>query len=182
MNALRKWSIVPVALAAMFLFSSHSGKRHDNGILSETELTPAMAIAGSEVLSQPEQTPVMAVADSENLNRTEQDEEVFIFAQVEVKPLFNGKKPDEAFREYVNSMVVYPKEAKEKGITGRVFTEFIIDTDGSITEVKLMRGVNPLLDAEVLRVLKTSPKWTPGKHQGKAVKVKYAFPYLFSVE
>ena len=111
----------------------------------------------------------------------ETSDEIFLFQLVEVKPLFNGGDAEKGFREYVYSETVYPVAAQENGIAGRVYLEFTIDTDGSVTDVRILRGVDPLLDAEALRVIKSSPKWTPGKHGGKTVKVKYQFPFVFQL-
>ena len=108
----------------------------------------------------------------------EEDEEV-LFAIVEEKPLFNGKEADAAFREWVGSKIVYPPVAQENGISGRVILEFSIGKDGKVSEVKLLRGVDPLLDNEALRVIRMSPDWTPGMQRGKPVKVKYQFPFAF---
>jgi protein TonB len=98
---------------------------------------------------------------------------------IEDKPLFNGKPAEEGFREYVGSNTKYPPVAAENGITGRVYVEFTIDKDGTVINVKILRGVDPSLDAEALRVIKASPKWTPGRQRGKTVKVKYQFPVNF---
>ena len=109
-----------------------------------------------------------------------EDADTVLFALVKVKPTFNGMDAEKGFREYVGKNTNYPAEAQEKGITGRVYVEFAIDVDGSVTDVRLLRGVDPLLDAEALRVINSSPKWTPGKYEdGKAVKVKYQFPVNF---
>ena len=161
MSMLRKMSILPVALVAMYLFACKSGD-----ILTQTEMTPTMAETDAESKT---------VSESSNLNA----EETILFAKVEEKPLFNEKEAETAFREWVNSKIVYPPVAQEKGITGRVFVEFAIDKDGSVTDVKLLRGVDPLLDGETLRVISSSPNWTPGKHEGKPVKVLYQFQTIF---
>jgi len=109
----------------------------------------------------------------------DEEEEEVLFAIVEEKPLFNGKDADAGFREWVNSKISYPPVAQENGISGRVILEFSIGRDGEVTDVKLLRGVDPLLDNEALRVVRMSPKWTPGMQRGKPVKVKYQFPFVF---
>ena len=189
---LRKMSIIPVALVATYLFANGESQVET---LTQTGQTLTMATA-TEVITQIEQTPTMAIAEvetktmqiaaveaanSENKTVSEQDEEIHLYARVAVKPLFNGGDAEKEFREYAQSKVVYPAEAKEKRITGRVFIEFTIDKDGSLTNVKVVRGVDPLLDAEALRIIRSSPKWTPGKHGGKEVKVLYTFPFYFQL-
>ena len=111
----------------------------------------------------------------------EEEEEVVIFAIVEEKPLFQGKDAEEGFRDWVNKNTVYPAVAQENGISGRVFVEFSIDKTGQLVDIRVMRGVDPLLDAEAVRVIKMSPKWTPGMQRGKPVKVKYTFPFNFKL-
>ncbi len=104
-----------------------------------------------------------------------------IFTIVENMPKFNGKVAEEGFREYVNANMVYPTEAQNNGISGKVILEFTIDEQGDLTDAKVMRPIDPLLDAEALRVVKTSPKWTPGTQRGQTVKVKYFFPVTFKL-
>ena len=109
----------------------------------------------------------------------EEEDEVVIFAIVEHKPKFNGQDAEEAFRDWVNINTQYPAVAQENGISGRVFVEFAIDRTGKVVDVVILRGVDPLLDAEALRVIKLSPNWEPGMQRGKPVKVKYTFPFMF---
>ena len=111
------------------------------------------------------------------------DEEEFQFTKMakEDRPLFNGKDAEAAFREWVYSKVIYPVAAMENGISGRVYVEFSIEKDGSVTNAKLLRSVDPLLDNETLRVIRLSPKWTPGKKDGKPVSVSYQFQLVFRV-
>jgi protein TonB len=106
-----------------------------------------------------------------------EEEEIFTF--VEDMPLFNGKPAEEGFRDYVGKTTIYPAVAQENGVSGRVLVEFTIDQQGNLTDAKIIRPVDPLLDAEALRVIRSSPKWTPGKQRGKTVKVKYIFPVTF---
>jgi len=104
-----------------------------------------------------------------------------IYSNVENMPLFNGKIAEEGFREYIAKNVTYPAIAQENGINGSVWIQFIIDEDGTLSQAKILRGVDPLLDAEALRAARSSPKWTPGKHSGKPVKVSYTIPLRFRI-
>ena len=70
----------------------------------------------------------------------------------------------------------------EQGIQGRVVTQFVVDKDGSITDVKVVRSLDPMLDKEAVRLVKSMPKWTPGKLNGSPVRVKYILPLSFSLE
>ncbi|MBQ1219063.1 MAG: TonB family protein [Bacteroidales bacterium] len=102
------------------------------------------------------------------------------FAIVEQKPTFKGGDQN-TFTKWVFSQIEYPEIAKENGVQGRVVLEFIVDTDGAVKNVKVLRGVDSSLDKEAVRVVSSSPKWTPGKQRDKAVKVKFVFPVIFQL-
>jgi len=106
------------------------------------------------------------------------DEEVFLV--VEKMPSFGGGDPNE-FRAFVAANLQYPKEAAEKGIQGRVFVQYVIEKDGSISNVKILRGVDPILNKEAIRVVESSPKWNPGMQRGRAVRVSFTFPISFVI-
>ena len=108
------------------------------------------------------------------------EEEEIPFAIVEQKPTFQGKDPNH-FTKWVFSKIVYPEIAKENGVQGRVTLQFTIDTDGSIRNVKVLRGVDSSLDKEAVRVVSSSPKWTPGKQRNKPVRVRFTFPVIFQL-
>ena len=103
------------------------------------------------------------------------------FQLVEEKPTFNGGDANE-FSKWVNSNLTYPKEAKDAKIQGRVTMTFTVDSDGSVKDAKVLLGVNEFLDAEALRVISSSPKWEPGKVDGKPVPVTYTFPVIFQLK
>ena len=108
------------------------------------------------------------------------EEEAIPFALVEEKPGFMGGDPN-AFTKWVNSRLDYPEIAKENGVQGKVTLQFTVNTDGSVSNVKVLRGVDPSLDKEAVRIVSSSPKWTPGKQRDKAVKVTYTFPVIFQL-
>ena len=83
---------------------------------------------------------------------------------------------------FLSKNIKYPTTAQENGIQGRVIVQFVVNTDGSITEPKVVRGVDPELDAEALRVISIMPKWKPGKQKGEAVRVKYTIPVMFRLQ
>ncbi len=114
----------------------------------------------------------------------EEEEEVQeqeIFYIVEDMPSFQGKGQD-GFREWIQQNLRYPEIAAENGISGRVFVRFVVEPDGSVSNVEVVRGVDPALDAEAVRVVKSSPKWSPGKQRGKPVRVAYTFPIVFVLQ
>ena len=98
----------------------------------------------------------------------------------EVVEDFNGGDANE-FSKWVNSKLVYPEIAKENGVQGRVTLQFTVEKDGSVTNVKVLRGVDSSLDKEAVRVVQSSPKWKPGKQRDRAVKVTYTFPVIFQL-
>ena len=100
----------------------------------------------------------------------------------ERKPSFNGGDANE-FSKWVYEHKIYPEEAKKAGIEGRVYTRFTITKEGKLTNVKLLRGVHPLLDEEAIRVIKSAPQiWKPGlNYKGEPIDVNYTFPVLFSL-
>ncbi len=102
------------------------------------------------------------------------------FAIVEDKPSFMGGDENE-FTKWVFKNLTYPESAKENGVQGRVTVEFVVTAQGNVTNVRVLRGVDPALDREAVDVIKKSPKWTPGKQRGKAVRVKYIFPVIFQL-
>ena len=111
---------------------------------------------------------------------TEPSEEAIPFQLVEQKPSFKGGDANE-FSKWVNSQLVYPKDAKAKKIQGRVTLQFTIESDGSVTNVNVLKGVHPSLDEEAVRVVSSSPKWKPGTQRGKPVRVTYTFPITFGL-
>ena len=116
---------------------------------------------------------------AQTIAQEKSDKQVFLV--VEDMPQFQGKDIKH-FRNWVMTQVKYPKEALKNGISGKVFAEFVIDRDGQVTDVKIKKGVDKLLDDEVVRVIKSSPKWTPGKQRGKSVKVQFTFPINFVLQ
>ena len=88
----------------------------------------------------------------------------------------------EGFRAYVQDNVKYPKGAMDKGIQGKVYISFVVETDGSISNITIPRGANKLLDEEAVRVVKSAPKWTPGEQKGELVRVGYTIPVTFKLQ
>lgn len=110
----------------------------------------------------------------------EVEEEEIPFMLVEEKPTFQ-KGDANQFSKWVNQRLVYPEIAKENGVQGRVTLQFTIDKDGTLTKVKVVRGVDPSLDKEAVRVVSMSPKWEPGRQRDRAVPVTYTFPVIFKL-
>jgi protein TonB len=102
-----------------------------------------------------------------------------IFTIVEQQPTPNGGMA--AFYEYVGKKIKYPSQARRMNIEGRVFVEFVVDRDGSLTEVKAIKGIGAGCDEEAVRVIQTAPKWAPGKQRGRPVKVRMVLPIIFKL-
>ena len=102
-----------------------------------------------------------------------------IFQIVEEMPAFPGG--ERALLEYVFKNIKYPQIARETGIQGRVFVGFVVEPDGSVSNVKILRGIGGGCDEEAMRVIKSLPKWKPGKQRGKAVRVSYQIPVVFKL-
>ncbi|NOU17725.1 MAG: energy transducer TonB [Bacteroidales bacterium] len=96
------------------------------------------------------------------------------------KPFF-GTDGDNEFRRWIAQNIRYPQAPQEAGIQGKVYLQFVIEKDGGVSNVQVLRSVDPLIDKEAIRVLESSPKWSPGKQQGIAVRVRYTFPIAFVI-
>jgi len=107
-------------------------------------------------------------------------EEEIPSAVVEEKPKFMGGDENE-FTKWVNRNMVYPEIAKENNIQGRVFVTFAVSPEGKVVDVRVLRGVDPSLDREAVRVISMSPTWTPGKQRNKPVRVRYTLPVIFQL-
>jgi periplasmic protein TonB len=103
-----------------------------------------------------------------------------IFTVVEEQPGYPGG--EEARISYLQQNIKYPEEAKELGIQGKVFVTFVVEVDGSITDVRVLRGIGGGCDEEAIRVVKSMPKWVPGKQRGVPVRVQFNLPIKFTLQ
>ncbi len=116
---------------------------------------------------------------------TEQEEEVeeyTPFVVVEEMPSFGPGGLEEFRNNYVQKNLKYPDVAAENGIQGKVYINFVVEPDGRVTNVKVIRGVDPILDKEAVRVVASSPRWKPGKQRGKPVRVQFNIPIIFVLQ
>ena len=109
-----------------------------------------------------------------------EEEDNVVFQVVETMPSFPGG--DQALFKFLGENVKYPVIAQENGIQGRVICQFVVNKDGSIVDVEVVRPVDPSLDKEAIRVIKSMPNWSPGKQRGKSVRVKYTLPVNFKLQ
>ena len=132
-----------------------------------------------EVNTEETETEVVIAAPVEA--PVEEEEEEVVFVVVESMPEFPGGQ--QALFKYLSENVKYPVIAQENGIQGRVICQFVVNKDGSIVDVEVVRsGGDASLDKEAVRVIKSMPKWKPGKQRGKAVRVKYTVPVNFKLQ
>jgi len=108
------------------------------------------------------------------------EEEAKVFDVVEQMPSYPGGMS--ALMEYLSKNIKYPVVAEENGVQGRVIVQFVVERNGSITDVKVVKSVDPSLDKEAVRVTKSMPHWIPGKQNGEAVRVKYTLPVTFRLQ
>jgi len=149
---------IPVFLAVIFFFTAGTkyAEAQESKVSSKT--------AGEVSTVSQEQTP------------TENE----VFMVVEDMPEYPGGQ--DALITYLVTNIKYPQEAKEKGITGTVYVQYIVEKDGNITNVKILRGVGGGCDEEAIRVVSGMPKWTPGKQRGENVRVAFTLPIKFALE
>ncbi|HAN76416.1 MAG TPA: hypothetical protein DCQ31_00915 [Bacteroidales bacterium] len=114
---------------------------------------------------------VIALGLFVSLNAQSKDTDEKIFFIADEMPVFPGG--DKAFSKFISNNLKYPQEALQKGISGKVYVRFIVSADGTIKNISVARGIDPLLDAEAVRVIAKSPRWQAGKEKGKTVSVSY---------
>ncbi len=110
----------------------------------------------------------------------EEAEETQIFMVVESMPMFPGG--ESALNRYLGENIKYPQMAKESGIQGRVFVTFVIEKDGRVSDVRVLRGIGGGCDEEAIRVVQNMPRWTAGKQRGKSVRVQFNLPIKFTLQ
>jgi protein TonB len=125
-----------------------------------------------------EEIEIQDTESDEDLEIVEEDDDE-VFMVVENMPVFPGG--DLGLMKYIQKNVKYPPIAKEYNITGKVYISFVVDKSGAVTNVKVVRGVDKNLDAEAVRVIKSLPKYKPGKQRGKAVRVMFTVPINFTL-
>jgi TonB family protein len=136
-------------------------------------------LAGTMFLCNPARAEIRPATPGETAVIQDDDPPV-PYSQIEKKPTFQGEDAS-TFGRWVAQHLNYPEKAKADGLQGRVMVGFEISKDGSVRNVRVLRGVHETLDAEAVRVISSSPKWEPGEQGGKPVKVSYTFPVIFKM-
>ena len=132
-----------------------------------------------EIVSEDDETEEIVI-DVPVAAPIEEEEEEVVFQVVEKMPQFPGGQ--QALFEYLTKNIRYPVIAQENGLQGRVICQFVVNSDGSIVDIVVVRSVDPSLDKEAVRVIQSMPKWQPGEQRGKAVRVKYTLPVNFRLQ
>lgn len=203
--------ILSLAVAwAVFEMKSYDKREIDESLLRSTEVLDEEMVEITkqdepkpEPVEMPKQTTQLEIVEDDvevediEINADVQQNEVIeeyvapeieeeevveqeIFQIVEEMPSFPGG--EQKLIEYVGKNVKYPQIARESGIKGRVFVSFVVEPDGSVSNVKVLRGIGGGCDEEAMRVVKSMPKWKPGKQRGKAVRVSYMLPVNFQLQ
>ena len=155
----------------------------DNQVKDQADLDEKVAVGTKDQEGTKDRTDVAIRNDiAVNTNESEEKKEVAnkVFEVVEQMPSFPGG--NEALMKFLQENVKYPVVAQENGVQGRVVVSFVVERDGSITDVKVVRSVDPSLDKEAARVVKSMPRWIPGKQNGATVRVKYNVPVSFRLQ
>src|SRR3989339_210444 len=161
--------------------TSNLGELQD--VVAEEEIIPITRQQQIQPPPPPEPPKVSEVLniveDDVEIEEEEEVEEAQVFFIVENMPEFPGG--DLELRKYIAQNIQYPEIAKENGIQGRVFVQFVVNQKGEIEKVTVARGVDPSLDKEAIRVIQNLPKWKPGSQRGKPVKVSFTVPINFQL-
>ena len=188
----RMLAAIPVAAVAVVAFATPKAESLSDEIEIESEaliskVMPAVkaqadgSSQGATEMAAADAAPVKAEAEAQPKADAPEaivpDGDDKVYDVVEQQPEFPGGTSGLA--KWLGDNIKYPAEAAKQGIEGRVIVQFVVGIDGTVSNVKLMRPVNPLLDQEALRVVTAMPKWTPGKQDGKPVAVKYTIPVTF---
>jgi len=167
--------VLPLAAITLIAFARPEISQPFDGISSAKVSNLLLKVDPPDIekIISPEEIPV-----ADNVSQSlVQDTAVFV--AVEEMPAYPGG--EKARSEFISKNMKYPEKAKENGIQGRVITQFIVEKDGSISNVQVVRGIDPEIDAEAVRVVRSLPKWTPGKQNGEARRVRFTLPVTFKL-
>ena len=137
-------------------------------------------IEETTIVSNEDQAEFVEITDDVPIVVEEPEEEDQIFQVVEEDATFPGGTAE--LMKYLQKNIKYPSICQEQGIQGRVIVQFVVEKDGSITDVQVIKAINPYLDKEAVRVVSTMPKWSPGKQAGKPVRVFFTLPVVFRLQ
>ena len=164
---LKALFVLPVAFAAVTVISCTSPKE------KKVE-------ANQDAAQQEQPTSINEIQVVSYAPQPKAEEQGEVFQTVEEAAMFPGGM--EAMMKYLQENIKYPEQAKNNGVQGRVIVQFVVNKDGSISNDTVVRSVDPMLDAEAIRVVRNMPNWTPGKQKGEAVRVRFTLPVTFRLD
>lgn len=184
-NRLRALAVVPVIALALLAFANNksvaavvtAGLQQDNAVQSEIQSPESVQV---EAATQPVEAEAVEMNTEEQTPVETEPQSKKVYNSVEQMPEFPGGAA--AMMRYLQENIKYPPEAAKNNIEGRVIVQFVIDETGQVGEVKVVRPVSEELDAEAVRVVKTFPKFEPGRQDGEAVSVWYTLPVMFKIQ
>ena len=173
-RSIWKYALILPVLAILLFFNSALQTKAEpvneiNNVQQAPQKDQDKPVAASQQAPQKAQNKPVATKDAKG-----------IYNHVEVMPAFPGGEM--GLMKWLSENIIYPKEAQEKGIQGRVTLRFVIKPDGSVEDVNVVKGFDPLCDQEAVRVIKLMPKWIPGKQNGDPVYVYYSLPVIFKLQ
>lgn len=189
-------AVIPVAAVAIVAFASPKAEQVAQKVAAESE--EIVKSVADDMMQTESQTEIIATADNSSVPEAEPmpvEEQPVATEKSETAAPDNSMDDDKkttktqmpsfpggqkAMMQYLAENVKYPENARKNGKSGRVIVQFIVEEDGSITETKVIKSIDPELDAEALRIVNGMPKWTPAIQDGKTVRVKFFMPIVFS--
>jgi len=160
--------------------------KYSAGIVVALAITILFACEKKVKVEESEIISELAKPKIESLIHEEVTTDTTVFIIVEDPAVFQDDKGNSGdlngFRNWVQQNLKYPEAAAKNGIQGKVYVQFVINTTGEIVAVKVLRGVDPILDNEAIRVISSSPKWKPAKQSGKVVKQQFVIPLTFALQ
>ena len=154
--------------------------RDEDEIKSQHELTQTKVTISIADVKGNDEEHGKDIADLKQVVTQAEPEPEKVFDMVEQMPQFPGGQAE--MMQFISKNMKYPTIAQENGTQGRVTCQFVVGADGRVRDVNVLRGVDPYLDKEAVRVIMSMPKWIPGKQNGKAVSVKYTIPVVFRLQ
>ena len=177
-NQFRHLCVRAVVFAAVVMLSCGTAMAQNTQI--QRQRKPTSQVVKPQTQKSPQQKSATAakVMQTENAQRQEKSNKVY--DAVEVPPSFPGGSG--AMLSWIHDHIKYPPIAMKNDISGRVVVQLIVEKDGSVSNVNVVRSIDPSLDREAVRVVSSMPKWTPGKVKGSPVRVRYTLPVAFKLQ
>lgn len=171
--------LIPITAILLLVFACNKNQENsEKSGLNETKPVIEESVIPDNTTDQSEQNLKEAQLKQQQYNE-QKDKEKDIYTVVEQMPTYPGG--EKAMIDFLITNLKYPQSAKDKGIEGVVYVQFVVLESGNVDQVQILKGTNPQLDEEALRVVNAMPKWNPGTEKGKAVKVKYNLPIKFAL-